>query len=422
MTKRQNRIGTSIRDDARPSGRLMVDQPWDALVVQFSEIALKGGNRRLFTKKLAWNIKKALADGPETIERTHDRLMIKTTPERAGDVARRVAQVFGVSHVAPVRYLPLDFQRMKEEAILIYKSTGPDGRSFVIRIKRANKQFPLTSTQMEQQIGAAVVEATGAPVDLHNPDLVISFQVKQDGVFLVGPPEFGPDGLPIGVSGRVLTLFSGGIDSPPAAWMMMKRGCLTDFIHFYAQPGPEAVMDSKITELIETLLRPHGMSARLFAIPYESFEMALLTSQVPQELELILFRRFMARVSAAVARQKECSAIVTGDNLSQVASQTMANLVAFDDAVDLPVFRPLLAHNKQDIVDLARRIGTFEASVRPYKDCCSLVARHPDTNPKLRIVRDVESGLPIEEMTATAIASMSTYIIRGSSAGKEQNP
>jgi len=411
MTKRENRIGTSIKSNDKEAERLMVDQPWDALVVQFSEIALKGGNRKPFTKKLARNIKKALSGGSEVIERTYDRILIYTTPERAPEIAKRVAGIFGVSHVAPIRFLPLDYEKMKQEAVRIYQSTGPSDRSFVIRIKRSNKKFPMTSSEMEREIGAAVVEATGAPVNLHDPDLLISFQIKQDRIYLVGPPVFGPDGLPTGVSGRVLTLFSGGIDSPPAAWMMMKRGCLTDFIHFHVYPDPEQLRDSKIVDLIKTLLKPQGMSSRLFLIPYQIFETALLSSHIHQDLELILFRRFLARVSCEVARQKECSAIVTGDNLAQVASQTMANLVAFDDAANLPVFRPLLAHNKQDIVTIARRINTFEDSIKPYKDCCSLVAHHPNTNPKLRHVQNAESEWPIDDMTAEAIENMVSWII-----------
>ena len=411
MTKRENRIGTSIKSKDDGVDRIMVDQPWDALVVQFSEIALKGGNRKPFTKKLARNIKKVLASGSEVIERTYDRILIYTTPERAPETAKRVAGIFGVSHVAPIRFLPLDYEKMKQEAIRIYQTTGPSDRSFVIRIKRSNKKFPMTSAVMEREIGAAVVEATGAPVNLHDPDLLISFQIKQDRIYLVGPPVFGPDGLPAGVSGRVLTLFSGGIDSPPAAWMMMKRGCLTDFIHFHVYPDPEQLRDSKIVHLIERLLKPQGMSSRLFLVPYQVFETALLSSHIPQDLELILFRRFLARVSCEVALQNECSAIVTGDNLAQVASQTMANLVAFDDAANVPIFRPLLAHNKQDIIKMARQIDTFDESIKPYKDCCSLVAHHPNTNPKLHGIYKAESKLPIDDMTTEAIDAMECWII-----------
>lgn len=377
--------------------------PWDAIVVHVNEIALKGGNRRRFAEKLQYNLQHLLATYSPKITLYHDRLLIKACAADIPVILQKTAHVFGVAHVAPVRVLNEDFDELQKSALETYQAVAQPGDSYAVRVKRANKKFPMTSTAVEREAGTFVKEATGAPVSLKQPDVLLKFSINAGSVYQQGPPTKGPDGLPVGISGKLLTLFSGGIDSPVAAWMALKRGCFSDFIHYHPFPTAESVENSKIVRLIKQVMEPQGLRARLHLVPYHAFESGLFNSTVPREYELVLFRRFMVRVACAVAAKNKCAALVTGDNLGQVASQTMGNLVAFDAVANIPVFRPLVMMNKNEIIDIAKHIHTFDASVEPYKDCCSLVSTGPQTNPKQGTIRRIEASIPIDEMTQQAI-------------------
>ena len=386
---------------------------WDGAAVHFSEIALKGGNRKRFIERLQHNIRQALPDiRPLKVSAYHDRLLISAPPESIAAVVERTSKVFGIAYVAPARVLPADFDTLREAALSTYQAVAQPGDTFAIRVKRADKQFPMKSAEIERLAGGYVKLQTGATVCLDNPDVRLAFRINRDSIYQEGPPIQGPNGLPVGSSGRVLTLFSGGIDSPVATWMALKRGCRSDFIHFHTFPSAEQVRDSKIVRLIQKVIRPQGLQARLYLVPYHTFEMGLLSATVPREYELVLFRRFMVRTACRVAAANKCSALITGDNLGQVASQTMGNLVAFDQAADRPVFRPLVMANKDEIVAIARRIDTFNEAVEPYKDCCSLVSSGPQTHPRQRTLRTIEESLPTRDMTDAALSEMSFFDIQ----------
>jgi len=382
------------------------DISWDAIVVHFNEIALKGGNRRRFAEKLQYNLQRLLHNYSPKITLYHDRLLITADSSKISDILHQLSDVFGISYAAPVRVLEEDFNALRDSALETYQTVAEPGKTFAVRVKRANKQFPMKSTDIERNAGGYVKQETGAGVNLKQPDILLKFRVNNGSIYQEGPPIKGPDGLPVGISGKLLTLFSGGIDSPVAAWMALKRGCFSDFIHYHTFPNSEDVRETKIVRLIQQVIQPQGLQARLYLIPYHTFESGLFNSKVPREYELVIFRRFMVRVACAVAQQKKYAALVTGDNLGQVASQTMGNLVAFDAVANIPVFRPLVMMNKNEIVDLSQQIGTFEASIEPYKDCCSLVSSGPQTNPKQETIRRVESSMPIDEMIESAVDEM----------------
>jgi thiamine biosynthesis protein ThiI len=384
---------------------------WDGIVVHFNEIALKGGNRKRFIERLQFNFQRLFRDDAVKVSAYHDRLLIRADSKRIQDIHTRAASVFGVNYAAPVRILEYGFEPLRDAALETYQKVAVPGDTFALRVKRAFKQFPMTSHEIEFQAGGHVKQTTGATVCLDNPAVCIRFRVNKDSIYQEGPPLAGPDGLPAGVSGKVLNLFSGGIDSPVAAWLSLRRGCSTDFIHYHTYPTSEQVEDTKIYPLIRQVIQPQGLRAKLFLVPYHAFELGLLSTKIPREYELVIFRRFMVRVANAVAYKNNYAALVTGDNLGQVASQTMGNLAAFDAASGLPVFRPLVMANKNDIIDIARRIGTFEKSIEPYKDCCSLVSSGPQTNPRMKTLKNLEAGMPIQEMTDTAIAEMTQHII-----------
>ncbi|MCS7265476.1 MAG: tRNA 4-thiouridine(8) synthase ThiI [Armatimonadetes bacterium] len=385
--------------------------PWDGFTVQYHEIGLKGGNRKAFTKALQRNLQKALIRFNVKVQDLFDRLFVTVASDKFFDALLSASKVFGVAYVSPVRVLPRSIDAMVDAAVQTYHALALDKESFAVRVRRVDKSFPISSQELERLIGQRVVNEMGAPVNLSDPSILISFRIYQDCIYQVGPKIQGLGGLPVGVTGKVLALISGGIDSPVAAWLMMKRGCVVDFIHFHAFPSNEEAASGKIPKLVRTIVEPQGLSVRLFLIPYHPFQLALLMSKVPQRLELVLFRRFMVNVANKVAIENGYKAIVTGDNLNQVASQTLDNLIILDETSQMPIFRPLLAFDKQEIVALARCIGTYELSIQPYKDCCSLIARHPETKAKLDEVLRAEKLLPIEQLVERSLAEMTVLKI-----------
>lgn len=385
--------------------------PWDGIAIHINEIALKGGNKKHFIDRLNRNLRQITKPWNGKVIAYHDRLLIEAETDSIPYIARAAACLFGVSSVNPVRLLPPDYEIMKTYALEVYQKIALPGDSFAMRVKRADKRFPLSSQHMARDTGGFIARQTNAPVHLTNPDVLLSFRVQAKNIYHEGPCIPGPNGLPVGTSGRLLTLFSGGIDSPVAAWMGMRRGCTTDFIHFHTYADPEQVMATKIPELIRLVIRPQGVCARLLLVPYTVFEDMMFSADIPQQYELVMFRRFMVRTSCAVARRHRYSALVTGDNLGQVASQTMGNLVAFDQVATIPVFRPLVMANKQEIVTRAKEIGTFDASVEPYKDCCSLVATGPQTNPRMKHIYEIEEPIDMDRVIKAAVDAITTITL-----------
>ncbi len=385
--------------------------PWDGIVVHYYEIGLKGGNRRPFTKALVRNLQRALSRFGAEVHELFDRFLVKVEGDRLADALLAAAKVFGVAYTKPIRLLQRSVEAMIDAAIQTYTALACDKETFAVRVRRVDKSFPFTSHELERMVGQQVVAATGATVNLNAPDILLSFRVYQDCVYQLGPKVQGIGGLPVGATGKVLALISGGIDSPVAAWLMMKRGCLVDFVHFHALPSNDEAVTEKIPKLVERLVVPQGVTCRLFLIPYHTFQLALLTTKVPPKLELVLFRRFMVKVANRIAKEHGHKAIITGDNLNQVASQTLENLLVLDNASHLPIFRPLLTYDKREIIALAQQIGTYELSIQPYKDCCSLIARHPETKAKLHEVLRAESALPIEQLISLSLAEMTALTI-----------
>lgn len=384
---------------------------WDGFVVHYHEIGLKGGNRRFFTKTLYKNLQKVLSRFDAKVQDLFDRLFVTVPADKFVNALLASARVFGVAYVAPVRVLPRSVEAITDAAVETYLALASGGETFAVRVRRVDKSFPITSRELERLVGQKVITVANAPVDLETPEILMAFRIYQDCVYQVGPKVQGVGGLPVGVIGKVLALLSGGIDSPVAAWLMMKRGCEVDFLHFHAFPSSEEAVAGKIPKLAETLVTPQGVTAKLFLVPYHSFQIALLMSKVPPPLELVLFRRFMVKVANRIAKEHGYKAIVTGDNLGQVASQTIDNLTVLDNASDLPIFRPLLTYDKREIVALARKIGTYELSIQPYMDCCSLIARHPETRAKLKVVLKAENILPTEQLIARSLSEMTVVTV-----------
>ena len=345
-------------------------------VVHYSEIALKGNNRPEFVKALRMSINRALAGIDHSLSYFEGRFIVDTGGEES-EISQRLSRVFGVSWFAPVNVVPPDYPSISASVLALARSES--GRTFKISPRRPDKTFSMSSQELATRLGAEVVDATGKSVDLSNPELSIHVDLLRGNALIYTDRARGPGGLPLGTAGRILNLFSGGIDSPVAAWLLMKRGTIPVYLHFYLAPTPEAAIDSKITKLLKVLSTYQGRTT-LVLVPFADYQLG--TFGVPGELEPCLFRRFMRMVAEGLAPRFGAKAISTGDSLSQAASQTLWNIASFDEGSTLPILRPLLTYDKDEIINLARRIGTYDLSLEEYKDCCAMITRHPRTRVK----------------------------------------
>lgn len=366
-----------------------------------AEIALKGGNRSWFEGLLIRNIREVVTR--EKIRRNESRLIVELT--RDSDVQKileSLGRIFGIEWYSPGIRVPARIESI-EEAVLELSQSWPRAR-VAVDAKRSDKSFPLNSMEINRQVGQRLKDA-GFPIDLSNPERTVGIEVLKEDALISTARQKGLGGVPVGSSGRVLSLFSGGIDSPVASWLMMRRGCEMEFLHVYSLASQEAVLQSKIGALMKRLRQYYTGSITLYCVPYADFYARTL--RINNRYEVVLFRRFLVRLANEIALKCGAQGIVTGDNLGQVASQTLENLAASDAVSSMPLYRPLLTHTKQEIIDLARKIGTYDVSIQPYKDCCSLVAaKHPITKANLERVEELEKEMGMEEIVKKSVEKM----------------
>ncbi len=368
-----------------------------------SEIGLKGKNRADFIRRLQQNLRRQL--GVRRVEHLMGRLVVED--ERTDlDFAR----VFGVAWWAEAVAVAPEMQAITAEAVRQAQNHPLAGQrpTFAVRASRADKTFPRTSIQIEREVGAAVVAATGWPVDLTRPQVTIHIEVAPGRVFLFSRRHEGHHGLPVGSSGKVLGLFSGGIDSVIAAWLLARRGAMVELVHFHAFAAARYAHAEK-TGRLAAMLGAYIPGLKVHYVPYHLFQVATAgLGRRNQRYELVVFRRFMARVAERLAQQRHAQALFTGDSLGQVASQTIENLTLVDRAVSLPIFRPLVAWNKQEIIDLGERLGFYAVAKQPYKDCCSIISTHPATRARAEAVERMEAALQIERLVEETLAEVET--------------
>ncbi|MBF8266951.1 MAG: thiamine biosynthesis protein ThiI [Dehalococcoidia bacterium] len=372
------------------------------VVVRVHEIALKGKNRPLFFDQLVRNLREALRGTGVDVQRRHLRVEITLGQESVWDDVRdRLRQVFGVVKFYRCHKLSPSLEAIKE--FLSEEMAGHTFGSFRITSRRGDKSFPLTSPQLNREIGAYVQQLIGARVDLLKPGVNIFVEILPGEALVYFQEEAGPGGLPVGVSGKVVALLSGGIDSPVAAWRMMKRGCQVILVHFHSFPLLEGTSREKAVELAEMLNR-YQLRSTLFLVPFADVQKEIVLS-VPPAYRIIIYRRFMARIAERIAREQGAKALVTGESLGQVGSQTLENLVTIRSAVELTIFSPLIGMDKQEIIDEARRLGTYPISIIPDEDCCTLFTpRHPATRSTPEEVERLESSLDIPALVERAVA------------------
>jgi thiamine biosynthesis protein ThiI len=363
---------------------------------------LKKGNRAYFTELLKRNLLSAVKDiGVKEIRSLPARLLLAFNDHvDAKMISERIAGVFGVANFSLVERTPKDIEMLRTR--ILEKLNGARFESFRIETQRGDKSFPLTSPEINRQLGAAVKEKSGARVDLSNPALTVTVEILPRDAFFGFDKTPGAGGLPVGASGRLVSLISGGIDSPVAAYRMMQRGCRIIFVHFHSAPYLDKTSQEKVRQLVTRLTR-HQYESRLFLVPFGEIQRQIVAA-VSRPLRVVLYRRMMLRIAEAVAKKDRAKALVTGESLGQVASQTLENMSTVQEAATLPILRPLVGMDKQEIIDQARRIGTFDISSIPDQDCCQLfVPKHPATKARIEEVREAESNYDPREMVRFAL-------------------
>ncbi|MBA1146936.1 tRNA 4-thiouridine(8) synthase ThiI [Ectothiorhodospiraceae bacterium WFHF3C12] len=379
----------------------------DRILINYAEIALKGRNRRDFERALRDNIRRRIrAAGIDwTVRRGHDRVIVHVPRQHESvdleTVLAALGEVPGVASYAAATFFhgaatgdEDEHARIRDATLEWAVATQDLGeRSFAVKVNRADKRYPVKSDDLARELGALIQSGSRwQDVDLTHPQRRFQVDIYPEGIYVYGDRRAGVGGLPVGSGGTVLSLLSGGIDSPVAAFRMAKRGCRVDFLHLAAtQLAQQHAEQSPITQLACQLSR-YTLRSTLITVPYTYFDMALLGH--PQTgYEMVLFRRFVARIGERLAPRFGAEAMVAGDSLGQVASQTLANMVTSSDATALPILRPLIGDDKQEIIDLARRIGTYEISIQPYKDCCALISQNPKTRSQAATVAALEKTL-----------------------------
>ena len=383
------------------------------ILCRFGEIFLKGGNRGRFERALADNVRAAVEGLPEVrVSTPHGRLVVHVRTEDLEEACTRVSRVFGLVSLSPTLTVPAQMEAIGEAALEGARAAlagNPSlARSFRIEARRSDKRFPLSSPEIGREVGGKIAAATGVPVDLENAALAVGIEVGTDAAHIYCETRPAPGGLPVGMSGRGVLLLSGGIDSPVAGWLAAKRGLTLDAVYFHSPPFVGEKSRDKVLSLARELARWQAVRT-LYVAPFTDCQKRLREAG-PAELAVVLYRRMMMRVADLLADRVAASCLVTGENLGQVASQTVPNLTVIEQAARHLVLRPLITYDKMETTALARRIGTFDISSLPYDDCCSLfVPPHPATAARLVDAERAEQGLDLAA-EAAAVAGAAEEI------------
>jgi thiamine biosynthesis protein ThiI len=392
-------------DPARASSdshaRVLESRFEHGVVVHYHEIGLKGRNRGFFERRLVQNLEESLsAIAHEGVEVLSGRLVVHTSSEPASDLLERAGRVFGIASYSPALITEASIPSMAQATLDLLSRR--DFESFAIAARRATKELPFNSRQINVELGATVQSAMQKAVDLNDPDVRVHIEVVGRRAFVYADRFEGPGGLPVGASGKVVSLLSGGIDSPVATHRVMKRGAKAILCHFHSAPFTDTSSARKALELTRLLTQWQGDS-NLYLVPLGAAQQQIVLA-APPDLRVILYRRLMVRIAVDVARREGAKALVTGDSLGQVASQTLDNIACVDDASEIPILRPLIGEDKQVIVADAKRLGTYETSILPFEDCCSLfVPRSPATKASVEECRRAETGLDVAALVASCV-------------------
>ena len=388
--------------------------PSEILLIKNGELALKGLNRRTFEEALMSNLRYRLRrHGDFLIRRAQSTIYIEpkndyVDMEGASDA---VSRVFGIAAYSRARVTEKDLSAIQQAAVEYLGDRLATAKTFKVDAKRADKSFPYTSPEISREVGGYVLSHYHhLKVDVHNPEVLIMVEIRDFGAYIHAQQLPGAGGMPVGTGGKAAIMISGGIDSPVAAYMMAKRGIQLTAIHFASPPYTSERAEQKVITLMEKVSRYAG-NMKLHIIPFTRIQEEI-QKNCPEEYFTIIMRRFMMRLAQWVARDADCGALITGESLGQVASQTIPAMAVVDCLAHMPVFRPLIGMDKEEIVTIARKIDTFELSIQPYEDCCTVFTpRHPNTRPKRRLVEEAESVLDVEALMKDALEGVRTLKI-----------
>lgn len=387
----------------------------EIILIKNGELALKGQNRRGFEETLMKNIRRRLRSlGEVDIHAAQSTVYVlpKTEDFDMKEAVNRVGKIFGIAAFTPSAVAQKDMEKIKQTAALYLEKELSGASTFKVEAKRADKTFPFKSPEIAREVGGFLLSRFhNLKVDVHNPDITVTVEIREKGAYIHGNQIKGAGGMPVGTGGRAAILISGGIDSPVAAWTMAKRGIELVGVHFASPPytGPRA--EQKVRDLL-TVVSGYSGRIPLFIVPFTEIQLEI-GEKCPEELFTIIMRRFMMRIAQVIARKEECKALITGESVGQVASQTMDALFCTDKVCEMPVFRPLIGSDKDEIVTVSRKIGAFETSILPFEDCCTVFTpKHPRTKPKLEFVEKAEEALDIPGLVERAVDGARFEIIK----------
>lgn len=392
---------------------------YDHILIRYGELGLKGKNINQFIQQLQKNVQEAVKEFPNVrVNRSQGRMFVVLNGHDPEPVIEKCKNVFGIYSMSLAMKVANEEEAMKEGALEALKQ-HIDAKTFKVSVRRANKQFPKTSQQMNQILGAHLLKnTTGFKVDVHQPDVEINVEIREKATYIMSSVIRGAGGLPVGTGGKTLLLLSGGIDSPVAGYLMMKRGVQLEMIHFHSPPFTSERAKQKVLDLTKVLTN-FGGPIKVHLVPFTKLQQEIF-KQIPDRYGMTVMRRIMFTISERVCNSENILSLTTGESLGQVASQTLASMNVINEVTNLPVLRPLVALDKEEIMDIAQKIGTYDISIRPYEDCCTIfVPKSPVTNPTRKKVNFLESKADFTELIEEAIEGIETVTIHSTDEKEE---
>ncbi len=380
----------------------------EIILIKLGEMVLKGLNRNVFEATLLRNIRRRLNNlGGFDIKSAQSTVYV--TPREGADLdtaVEKVSKIFGIAAFSRACIVKKEMPAILEAAQEYLKTELLGAKTFKVESKRADKSFPLKSPEISADVGEYLLnQFPHLTVDVHNPDITVRVEVRDFGAYVHGQPIRGAGGIPVGTGGNAAILISGGIDSPVAAWTMAKRGLELTAIHFASPPYTSERAEQKVADLL-TKVSEYSGRMNMFTVPFAKVQEEIM-AKCPEEFFTIIMRRFMMRVSEIIAVNEHCSALITGESLGQVASQTLQAIVCTDQAAEMPVFRPLIGMDKIDIIDISRKIDTFDISIQPFEDCCTVFTpKHPRTRPDLQAILEAERQLDCDALIEECVRNV----------------
>ncbi|MCE4051163.1 MULTISPECIES: tRNA uracil 4-sulfurtransferase ThiI [Bacillaceae] len=387
---------------------------YDRILIRYGELSTKGKNRKKFVDKLRHSIADALSSFPNIkIDGQRDRMYVILNGTEAEAVVHSLRNIFGIQSFSPAIKVDRDLDLLKDTALELVSSIYKDGNTFKVSARRSDKTFSLDTNELNHFFGSHILKnIPGIKVDVKNPDITLQVEVRSEAVYLSSENFAGAGGLPSGASGKAVLMLSGGLDSPVAGYLSMKRGLELEGVHFFSPPFTSERAKQKVVDIGNVLASMNGRFV-LHIVPFTEIQQ-LIHKQIPENYTMTATRRLMLRITDEIRRRQEALAIITGESLGQVASQTLESMYAINAVTNTPIIRPLVASDKGDIVDIAKSIGTYDISIRPYEDCCTVfVPASPKTKPKKEKVEFYESFVDFEPMIKEAVDKVETIILTG---------